>query len=58
VQLLHGKNPAAVALLRDMVAKLFPCQWLPTVSVGPILGAHTGPSLVGLCAAPAELFDL
>ncbi len=58
VQLLHGKNPDAMAQLREKVSKLFQCQWLPPVSVGPILGAHTGPSLVGLSAAPAEVFEI
>ena len=55
-QLLNGYNPQALADLQVEVEKLFKCHWLPTISVGPILGAHTGPSVVGLCAAPFELF--
>ncbi|WP_084001347.1 DegV family protein [Anaerolinea thermolimosa] len=58
VQLLHGKNPDAVAMLRDMVSKLFECVWLPTAVVGPILGAHTGGSLAGICAGPAEIYEI
>ncbi len=57
VQLLHGKNPEALPALREAVERHFKCQWLPTVTVAPILGAHTGPSLIGMCAAPAELFE-
>jgi len=57
VQLLHGKNPVAVDLLRQAVEGLFECQWLPTVTVGPILGAHTGGSLVGLSVAPISVFE-
>jgi len=57
VQLLHGKNPTGVAQLREAVGKLFNCEWIPTVSVGPILGAHTGSSLVGLSVAPTEVFN-
>ncbi len=57
VQLLHGNNPEAVEKLRAEVEDLFECEWLPTVTVGPILGAHTGKTLVGLCAAPAALFE-
>lgn len=57
VQLLHGNNPESVEKLRAEVEGLFECEWLPTVTVGPILGAHTGKTLVGLCAAPAVLFE-
>lgn len=57
-QMLHGKNPEAVEQLKEMVGKMFECKWLPTVAVGPILGAHTGATLVGVCAGPAELFEL
>jgi DegV family protein with EDD domain len=55
-QLLHGNNLPGAALLREAVEGLFQCHWLPTVSVGPILGAHTGPSLIGMSVAPAEVF--
>jgi DegV family protein with EDD domain len=57
VQLLNGKNPEAMARLRDVVAARFDCHWVTPVSIGPILGAHTGPSLVGICAAPLEVFE-
>ena len=57
VQLLHGKNPAAIAMLRQAVGELFECQWLPTLSIGPILGAHTGGSVVGLSVAPLSVFE-
>ena len=57
VQLLHGNNPEAVEKLRAAVEEIYACEWLPTVTVGPILGAHTGKTLVGLCAAPVSLFE-
>jgi DegV family protein with EDD domain len=57
VQMLHGKNYEAVQQLKEMAEEFFQCHWVPTVHVGPILGAHTGGSLVGLCAAPIEVFD-
>ena len=57
VQLLHGKNPDALEILREEVSKRFECYWTPTVSVAPILGAHTGASLVGLSIGPAHLFQ-
>jgi DegV family protein with EDD domain len=54
-QLLHGKNFEAIARLKEEVDKLFECHWVPTIQVGPVLGAHTGSSLAGLCIAPLAL---
>jgi DegV family protein with EDD domain len=56
VQILHGKNPGGVAQMQEIISQAFQCDWLPTVNVAPILGAHTGGSLIGLCAAPADLY--
>lgn len=58
VQLLHGKNPAMLPVLREAVERLGKSEWLPTATVAPILGAHTGPTLIGLSVGPAELFTL
>ena len=52
-QVMHAANPEAAAKLRAYVDALFPCSWLPTGSVSPVLGAHTGPSLVGVAYAAA-----
>lgn len=57
VQLLHGNNPDGIALLREKMNEKFDCVWLPTVPVAPVLGAHTGPGLVGLSVGPAALFE-
>lgn len=56
VQLLHGKNPDAVEILREILTSRFECYWTPLVHVAPILGAHTGESLVGLSVGPADIF--
>lgn len=56
VQLLHGKNPEALAILREMMLNRFECHWSPVVNVGPILGAHTGKGLVGMSVGPFDLF--
>jgi DegV family protein with EDD domain len=42
VQLLHGKSPDTLELLREKMQSMFDCLWTPTVNVAPILGAHTG----------------
>ncbi len=57
VQLLHGDNLPAIETLKDLLEKRFDCHWLPTVAVAPVLGAHTGPSLVGLSVSLNSLFD-
>jgi DegV family protein with EDD domain len=56
VQLLHGKNPEGLSVLREQLTSRFTCCWTPTISVAPILGAHTGKGIVGLSVGPADLF--
>lgn len=56
VQLLHGKNPDALETLRELMASRFDCHWTPTMNVAPILGAHTGETLIGLSVGPADIF--
>ncbi len=56
VQLLHGNNLEAVALLREKLTSVFDCVFDPILPIAPVLGAHTGPSLVGLSVAPSSLF--
>ncbi len=52
VQVLHGANPEGAAQLRERLDSLFACEWLPTGPIAPVLGAHTGPGLVGVAFAP------
>jgi DegV family protein with EDD domain len=56
VQPLHGDEPEGVALLVEKLKERFDCTFLPTMRVTPALGAHTGPSLVGMAIAPLALF--
>ena len=55
-QILHGHNAQGAALLRERLDKLFQCTWLPTSSIAPVLGAHTGPGLVGVAYAAMAAF--
>lgn len=57
VQLLHGNNPDGIALLREKMMEAFECIWLPSMPIAPVLGAHTGPGLVGLAVGPQSLFE-
>jgi DegV family protein with EDD domain len=53
-QVMHGHNPGGAARLRERMDQYFECTWLPTSSIAPVLGAHTGPGLVGLVYAPVS----
>lgn len=55
-QVLHGHNMEGATALRDRLAQVFDCTWLPSSSIAPVLGAHTGPGLVGLAYAPQRDF--
>jgi DegV family protein with EDD domain len=57
VQLLHGKNLPALETLREQMERRFECHWTPAINVAPILGAHTGGSLVGFSVSPASIFQ-
>jgi len=56
VQVLHAYNPEGAAMLREQVDQLFECTWLPVGPMSLVLGAHTGPSMVGVAYAPMEAF--
>ena len=57
VQVLYSHNPDGANYLRDQIDKLFNCNWLPMGPMSLVLGAHTGPSMVGVGYGPQELFD-
>ncbi|MDD5370475.1 MAG: DegV family protein [Anaerolineaceae bacterium] len=55
-QVLHGNNREGAALLHERLVQMFDCTFWPDAVVAPVLGAHTGPALVGLALAPIEIF--
>jgi DegV family protein with EDD domain len=56
VQVLHSQNPKGASMLRDLIDQRFDCTWLPAGPMSLVLGAHTGPSMVGVAFAPEEAF--
>lgn len=56
VQVLHSCNPEGAAMLREQVDQQFECTWLPVGPMSLVLGAHTGPSMVGVGYAPLATF--
>ncbi|MEJ2210188.1 MAG: DegV family protein [Anaerolineae bacterium] len=56
VQVLHSQNPQGADLLRELVDQRFDCTWRPVGPMSLVLGAHTGPSMVGVAYAPVAAF--
>ena len=56
-QVLYSFNPEGGAQLREMVDKRFDCTWLPMGPMSLVLGAHTGPSMIGVAFAPLSVFS-
>jgi DegV family protein with EDD domain len=56
VQVVHAQNPEGAAMLRKLIDELFDCTWLPVGSLSLVLGAHTGPSMVGVSYATTAPF--
>jgi DegV family protein with EDD domain len=56
LQVLHGNNQEGASLLRGHLSEIYDCEWLPNGPIAPVLGAHTGPGLVGLVFAPQAVF--
>jgi len=56
VQVLHSYNPGGAAMLRELIEQQFDCTWLPVNTMSLVLGAHTGPSMVGVAYAPLAVF--
>ena len=56
IQVMHTNNPEGAEQLRKLLAAKFECDWLPTTSVAPVLGAHTGAGLVGIAYAAQAKF--
>jgi DegV family protein with EDD domain len=57
VQVLHSFNPEGAAFLREQIDNLFDCTWLPIGPMSLVLGAHTGPSMVGVAFGDQSIFN-
>lgn len=57
VQVLHSMNPEGASLLREEIDKVYKCSWLPVGPMSLVLGAHTGPSMVGVAYAARKVFE-
>lgn len=57
VQIAHTANIEGALLLKDKVTQVFKCDWLHVGQISFVLGAHTGPSMVGIAFAPSRIFN-
>ena len=57
VQVLYSFNPEGASMLREQIDKLYKCTWLPMGPMSLVLGAHTGPSMVGVGFGPESVFE-
>ncbi len=57
VQIAHTANVEGALELKDKVMAAFKCDWIHLGQISFVLGAHTGPSMVGLAFAPNKVFE-
>lgn len=57
VQVLHASNPEGAERLRTLIDARFDCTWMPVGPMSLVLGAHTGPSMVGVAYGPESIFE-
>ncbi len=57
VQVLHSFNLEGATMLRELVDQQFDCTWLPVGPMSLVLGAHTGPSMVGVAYGALSEFE-
>jgi DegV family protein with EDD domain len=57
VQVMYSHNPSGAKMLKELIDQRFNCSWLPIGPMSLVLGAHTGPSMVGVAFAPNEVFS-
>lgn len=57
LRLMHGNNLPGAELLREAVNRILDCVEEQMVAVTPVLGAHAGPTVIGLAAMPEALIS-
>jgi DegV family protein with EDD domain len=57
LQVEHADNPALVRFAREQLAERFDAHFVPDTAITPLIGAHTGPGMVGIVYAPLSLFN-
>jgi DegV family protein with EDD domain len=56
-QIVHALNPEGAVELQKTISERMACYWLPANRLSLVLGAHTGPTLIGAVLAPRTVFE-
>ena len=56
VQVVHASSSNTAARLRGKIMKAFDAEWYPNGKMSLVLGAHTGPSMVGVAFVDQSIF--
>ncbi len=56
VQVVYAQNPEGAETLEKLIGERFKCTFLPRTAMSLVLGAHTGPSMIGAAYAAAAPF--
>ncbi len=56
-QVVHTANPEGAEMLKQRIDQAYSCSWLPIGQISFVLGAHTGPSMVGLAFAATAVME-
>jgi DegV family protein with EDD domain len=56
-QIVYVVDPHSGEVLQQAVGEKLPCYWLPPSRLSLVLGAHTGPTLIGAVLAPRAVFE-
>ncbi len=54
IQVTHSANPDGAKMLQDQLDAVYDCDFTPIAPMAPVLGAHTGPSMIGAAYAAVE----
>lgn len=57
IQIIHADNPQGATEVQGMLSQRLDCHFMPSTNVTPLVGAHTGPGVVGIVYAKESLFD-
>lgn len=57
IQIVHTANPDGAEMLKEKVLQAFDCESIHIGQLSFVLGAHTGPSMVGIGFAPNSVFQ-
>jgi DegV family protein with EDD domain len=56
-QVVYALHPESVAEIQNAINAKLACYWLPASRLSLVLGAHTGPTLIGAVCAPRSVFE-